>query len=99
MHQPVDDGAGAMAPQGLAKSLFGLPQNLRLAQNQRIQAGGHPKQVSGGLKTAAAIEVRLDFFFLKARGFSQSFDYGPARFIEIIADGQYFQAIAGRQDQ
>ena len=52
--QVVRIGARASVPDGRLVRLLGLPQDLRLAEHQRVEAGGDPEQVVDRLGRRAA---------------------------------------------
>ena len=59
MEQPVEDGAGGVNLGGGRVRVLHLPENLRLADNQRVEAGRDPEQVPRRLEIQAVVEMRL----------------------------------------
>jgi hypothetical protein len=78
-------------------SLFDLSEHLRLADDQRVEAGGDAEQVIGRVGAAVDHDVRRQ----RVPGHAVVFaDEAPARFGGVVGlgAGVDFRAVAGGQD-
>ena len=77
--------------------LFDLPENLRLADDQRIEAGRDPEQVAGGFEVGHLVDVRLDRRDVHAVKRAHERDQLGSRRLDIVAGDVELRAIAGRE--
>ena len=98
MQQSVDDGACAVALGGLAVGGLELSEDLRFAENQGIQTGGHVEQVPDGFVVLVLIEVGFQFLDAVSAGFCPAFEGASSRQV-ALADHEHFHAVAGGEDE
>ena len=97
MEQVIENDARGVAGRGLAVGLLELAQDLRLAQNHGVEAGGHAEEVAHGLVVDVAVGVGLEILDLGAPG------HGPVaqHLLGHVAraHGEQLHAVAGGEDQ
>ena len=59
MEQPVEKWADDVRGAGGALRFLHLTENLRLADDQRVETGGDPEQMPGGVEIGDLVDVRL----------------------------------------
>src|SRR5437764_1130583 len=65
MKQPIEHGAYGLRVRRRGVCFFHLPENLRFADDQRIEAGGDAEQVPCGFEIGEVVEMRREVADLK----------------------------------
>ena len=75
-----------------------LAQDLRLAHDHRIQAGGHAEQVADRVRTVVVIQVGRDPARLHAARFRQKLVHRIDGIARFLGRNRNLHAIAGRKN-
>ncbi len=78
-----------------AHRILHLAENLRLADDHRIESAGHPKSVADGLRLVVRVDVGRQFFAADLVVMGQPVDDDIGRFGRAVDLG----AVAGGQDR
>ena len=97
MEEPIEDRADDLHVVGDGVRLFHLTENLRLADDQRIEAGGDPEEMSRGVEVGDVVDVRRDRRTIDAVELADEAHQIRARRRHIVAGDVQLGAIAGRQ--
>ncbi len=98
VEQPVQDRADRAGVRGGGVRLLHLPENLRLANDERVEPGGDPEQVSRRVEVGALVDVRHQRRSIDAMELGDEPDELGACAVALIAGGIQLGAVAGRQD-
>ncbi len=86
---------GAVLDGGLVR-LLGLAEDLRLAHDQRIEAGGDAEQVAHGGRVPVLVEVLCQIAHGDARAPRQHFGQPGGRAVGVVDGDVQLDAVAGR---
>ena len=93
----VQERAGAPRTRGQRVGLLDLAEDLRLADDQRVEAGGDPEQVPRHVGAAARIEMRLQIRLRDVVEVAHETRQVGAGGVGVIAGDVNLGAVAGRQ--
>ena len=97
VHQLVEQKTGAAALGRVAVGLLQLAENLRLANDHRVQAGGHQKQVLDRGLVEVLVDVPVQFLAGHGAG-EQLIENLGSRHLHILAGEQHLDPVAGGQE-
>ena len=93
--QPVEHGADRLRAGGEGVGFFHLAEDLRLADDQRIEAGGHAEQMTGGVEIDQVVNMRGELAAIDAVKLADEGAEIGARRPDVFARRIDFGAIAG----
>jgi len=103
LKQTPEDGPARAALHGDAIGVFGLAQDLGLADDHRIQRRGHPQHVAHGFVTAVLVghvfEVELDRVVIAREISIEKCNQSMAGTFQRPRQHQYLYAIAGGEER
>ena len=98
VEQLVEEGPGASHLRRDAVRFLDLPENLRLAHDHRIEAGGHAVEMRRGFVAGLRIDVRRKLFARNAVKLREEVLNGTARGLGVVARHVQLDPIARRDD-
>jgi hypothetical protein len=98
VEQLVEQGTCASQLRRDAEGFLDLSENLRLAHDQRIEAGSHTVQMRHGFLAGLRIDVRRELFARNAVKLRQEVLNGSARGVGVVACHVQLDPIARRDD-
>jgi len=97
--QSVDDDSGGLGRHGVAIGGLELPEDLRFAEDQGIEPGGHGEKVFHRLQPAVGVEVRGQFRLVLAADLGPGRQHLGGRIAPGRVDHHHLHPVAGGQDQ
>jgi hypothetical protein len=97
LEQAVQDLAGDTDLVRGGERALHLPEDLRLAEHQRVEPGGHAERVLHGLLVGVQVEVRLDVVGRQAVEVAEPADRLAA--VALVEAAIHLGAVAGREDR
>ena len=97
VEQAVEERAGRVQIGRGRVGLLHLAEDLRLADDERIEPGGDPEQVAGGVGFAAGVDVRPQIVGRHGAGRRQEAGHRLVAVLEAVAGRVELGPVAGRE--
>ena len=98
VEQPVEEDAGVLLLRGDRERVLDLAEYLRLAHDERVEAGRHAEQMAGDVGVRAGVQVGRDLGLRHVVEPAHEGGEGRARALRIVADDVDLRPVARRQD-